>query len=110
MPLNYLFACDTYYQILNKSIIRNKGFHFIINFFDISSLLIKILDVYQAKYNNIENSPIKFLNVFSNFSMINKIILLIIYLVMSYAIYTIYNLIDATKKLIKFDIIIINFG
>ena len=110
MPLNYLFACDTYYQILNKSIIRNKGFHFIINFFDISLLLIKILDVYQAKYNNIANSPIKFLNVFSNFSMINKIILLIIYLVMSYAIYTIYNLLDATKKLNKFDIIIINFG
>ena len=42
--------------------------------------------------------------------MINKIILLIIYLVISYAIYTIYNLFDAKRKLNKFDIIIINFG
>ena len=40
-----------YYQILNKTIIRNKTFHFLFNLLDTIILLIKILDIFKTNYN-----------------------------------------------------------
>ena len=112
MSYNDLFNFHTYYLILNKTIIRNKGFHFIINLLDSIILLLKILDVYHSHYGTITNSPIKFINIvsiFSKDSTIIRLIFLIIYLSISYTISIIYNLLSPTRKCNKLDIIIINF-
>ena len=112
MSFDYSFTFHTYFQILNKTVIRNKGFHFIIDLIDIIILLLKILDVYNSYFNTVYNSRIKFINIISllvNYSIIYRLFILTLYLIFSYTIIIIYNLLDPTKKCNIFDIIIINF-
>ena len=112
MSSNGLITFYSYYQILNKTIIRNKAFHFLLNLLDTTLILLKILEVYHSNYNVRENSTIKFINLisyFSNYSIIFKLIPLTIYLIIGYVIFIIYSLSSATKKCNKFDMIIVNF-
>ena len=112
MSSNKYFTFYSYYQILNKTIIRNKAFHFLLNILDNLIILLKILNIYQTHYNHFPEKSIKYVNVvsyFSNYSIIIKLIPLIIYLVICYSIGILYILTNPTKKCNKFDIIIINF-
>ena len=112
MSLDNLFIFRTYYQILNKTIIRNKGFHFIFNFIDNIILLLKILDVYNSYFIIANNSSIKYINVvsiLSKYSIIYKLLIITIYLIISYAIFISYNIVSPTKKCNRFDVLLINF-
>ena len=112
MSSKELFTFYNYYQILNKTIIRNKAFHFLFNILDTLLSLLKILDVYKTHYNLFPNNSLKYINVvsyFSNYLTIIKLIPLIIYLVIGYSIGLFYILTNTTRKCNKFDIIIINF-
>ena len=100
-----------YYQILNKTIIRAKSFHLLINLLDTFLIIIKILNIYQTNYNSISDRSIKFANLsllFSKYITIIQLLPIIIYLFMAYLISILY-LFNIKKKANKFDIIIINF-
>ena len=77
MSSKELFTLYNYYQILNKTIIRNKAFHFLFNILDTLLSLLKILDVYKTHYNLFPNNSLKYINVVSYFSNYSKIIKLI---------------------------------
>ena len=112
MSLYDLINHQNYYQILNKTIIRNREFHFMVNLLDSLILLLRLLDVYHSYFKNTKNHSIKILNFFSffrNYALIYKLIILIAYLVISYAIYIFYNLSNTNKKYNKFDTVVINF-
>ena len=111
MSLYEILNSHNYYQILNKSIIRNKGFHFVINLLDTIILLIKILDVYHSSFSIPTNNSIKFINLIyylKIYSIIYKLIVLGIYLLISYTICIFYSFFRR-KKCKKLDEIIINF-
>ena len=100
-----------YYQILNKTIIRAKSFHLLINFVDTFLILMKILNIYQTNYNSISDRSIKFANLsslFSKYITIIKLLPIIIYLFISYLISILY-LFNIKKKANKFDMVVINF-
>ena len=112
MSLYDLINHQSYYQILNKAIIRNREFHFMVNLLDNIILLLRLLDVYHSYFNNATNHSNKimnFISFFRNYELIYKLIILIAYLVFSYTIYLFYNLSNANKKYNKFDTIVINF-
>ena len=112
MPLYDLLNNHSYYQILNKTIIRNKEFHFVVNLLDAIIILLRLIDAYHSNFISAENHSIKIMNLFSffrNFSIIYKVIILTSYLAISFAIYISYNLLNSYKKFNKFDTIIINF-
>ena len=100
-----------YYQILNKTIIRAKSFHLLINLLDTFLIIIKILNIYQTNYNSISDRSIKFANLsllFSKYITIIQLLPIIIYLFMAYLISILY-LFNIKKKANKFDMVIINF-
>ena len=101
----------SYYQILNKSIIKSKAFHSFLATVDAIILLLKTLDIYQKNYN-INDTKIKYINLaylFDSFPIIIKILPLIVYLLIGYAILFIYILSNFQKEVNKFDKIVINF-
>ena len=113
MPLKeYHSYYYSYYQILNKAIIRNKSFHFFFKILDSVILILKILSIYQSNYNqNIEKSnkilfPYRFL---SNYLIIFKLLPIILYLIIGYIISILYSFSSFKKKVNKIDIIIVNF-
>ena len=100
-----------YYQILNKTIIRAKSFHLLINLVDTFLILMKVLNIYQTNYNSISERSIKFVNLsllFSKCITIIKLLPIIIYLFIVYLISILY-LFNIKKKVYKYDTIIINF-
>ena len=100
-----------YFQILNKSIIRKNGFHLFLSLIDSLIILIKIMNIYQSNYNMyldkiyLELSPSLH---FRKFSMILRILPVLIYLIISYLISIFSILYGNDQKLNKFEIIIIN--
>ena len=112
MALKIFINHYSYYQILNKTIIKNKGFHIIFTLFDTLITIIKILDIYQTNYNSYPNKSIKYLKItslFANSLPIFKFLPIIIYLVLGYFISLFYFFSNITKKVSKLDIILINF-
>ena len=100
----------SYYQILNKTIIKSKVFHFIFITLDSIILLIKIIDIYHTNYN-INPSSIKYINLsylMSEFPIIIKLLPLIVYLILGYVIIIIYLLTSIQKLVNKCDKIVIN--
>ena len=100
-----------YYQILNNTIIRNKIFHFLFGLLDTLLTLIKILNIYKTSYNTLPDNSLKYIKVssfVSNNSRIIKLLPLIIYLAMGYAISIIYCLVGSIKKCQKLNILLIN--
>ena len=101
----------SYYQMLNKALINNKGFHIIFTLLDTLIIIIKILDIYQTNYNSYPNKSIKYLKIsalFKNYLTIYKLLPLIIYLALGYFIFLFYFFSNITKKVKKTDIILIN--
>ena len=112
MALKIFINHYNYYQMLNKTIIKNKGFHIIFTLFDTMILIIKILDIYQTNYNSYLNKSIKYLKIsslFVNYSPIFKVLPLIIYLALGYFISLFYFFSNTKQKINKIDIILINF-
>ena len=103
---------NSYYQVLNKVLFRNKIFHFIFKIFDSIILILKILGIYQSNYNSKLEKSIKFISPYyylSNYLTIFKLLPIIIYLIIGYSISIRYSFSRIKKKTNKFDIILINF-
>ena len=101
-----------YYQILNKTIIRNKTFHFLFNLLDTIILLIKILDIFKTNYNtNIDNKINYFKPAFLclNQPIMIRLLPLIIYLFLGYLISIVYLFSNVRKKVHQIDEIVMNF-
>ena len=100
-----------YFQMLNKSIIRKNGFHLFLSIINELIILIKIMNIYQANYNMhldkiyVELSPALHLR---KFSMILRILPVLIYLIIVYLISILSFLYGNKQKINKFEIIIIN--
>ena len=102
----------SYYQILNKTLINNKAFHMTFIILDNLITIVKILDIYQTNYNSNPKKSIKYLKLstlFENNLTIFKFLPVIIYLALGYSIFLFYFFSNITKKVIKIDIILINF-
>ena len=102
----------SYYQILNKTIIRNKTFHFLFNLIDTFILIIKILDIFQTNYNTNLDKTIKYLKpafLFLNKPILIRLLPLIIYLFLGYLISIFYLFSNVRKKVHQIDVIIMNF-
>ena len=102
----------SYYQILNKTMIRNKTFHFLLNLLDTFILLIKILDIFQTNYNTNLEKTIKYLKpaiFFLNKPTLIRLLPLIIYLFLGYLISILYLFSNVRKKVHQIDVIIMNF-
>ena len=100
-----------YYQILNKTIIRNKTFHFLFNLLDTFILLIKILDIFQTNYNTNLEKAIKYIKpalFFSNFPTLIRLLPLIVYLFLGYLISIYYLFSNVRKKVHQIDVIAMN--
>ena len=111
MPTQEYYSYYTYYQILNKSLIRNKAFHFLFCIVETIITLLKILDIYQTNYNKYPNNSIKYLKIsslFSKYPTFIKLLPLIIYLIIGYSISIFYIFSSIRKKDNKIDVIIIN--
>jgi len=102
----------SYYKILNKTLIRNKLFHFAFTVIDTMILTIKILDIFHTNYSSIPGKSINYLRpvyYFSNLSTILKIFPIIIYLVIEYSLCIVYTMIRDYKKCNrKHDIAFVN--
>ena len=113
MPLKGYHKCYFYYfQILNKTIFRNKPIHFFFRTLDNILLIVKILTIYKANYNPYleKSNKILFLyKYFSNYLTIFQLLPIIIYLTIGYIICIIYSFWSFKKRVNKIDIIIINF-
>ena len=112
MDSNDFFILYNYYQILNKAIIRNKIFHFLFCLLDTMITLIKILYIYKTHYHTIPDNSLRYIKIisfFEDYSTNIKLLPLIIYLAIGYAIPIIYCFFNNTKKYNKLDMIIINF-
>ena len=110
MNFRYNFFYN-YFHILNKSIIRKKEFHLLLSMIDLIIILVKTLNIYQTGYNaNVEKiykelSPQFF---FKGYSMIIKLLPIMIYLIIVYFIIIISLLQGNNKKINKLEMIIIN--
>jgi len=112
MTYNILINNYSYYQILNKALIKNKGFHLIFTLLDTLITIIKILDIYQANYNIYSEKSIKYLKIsalFTNCLTLFKLLPIIIYLALGYFIFLFYFFSSINKSVKKIDIILINF-
>ena len=112
MALDKYNIYRNYYKILNKTIIRNKIFHFVFTVLDTVILTIKILDIYHTNYSSNPNKSLNYLkpvNYFSNYSTIIKLIPILIYLVLEYTFSIVYTMIRDYKNCNrKFDIAFVN--
>ena len=109
MSLNDYINYYIYFQTLNKSMIKNKIFHFLFLLLDIIILILKILNIYHSNYNTTLNKSKMFqlTSFFSNYKAIFQLLPLIIYLTITYIILIIYIL-SKVKKIKKIDKIAIN--
>ena len=101
-----------YYIILNKTIIKNKAFHFLFSMFDDIILIIKILNIYQTNYNNSPETIIKYLKPIKYFTKNiekYKIIPIIAYIVIGYLLSFSFLFLRKKIKVSKIDIILMNF-
>ena len=98
-----------YFQTLNKSMIKNKIFHFLFLLLDIIILILKILNIYHSNYNTTLNKSkmLQLSSFFSNYITIFQLLPLIIYLIITYIILIIY-IFSKVKKIKKIDKITIN--
>ena len=101
-----------YFQILDKSIIKRNKFHFFLSNIDTAIILFKILNIYHSNYNNNLNNIHKYLIpsfFFRDYSILMRILPIIIYLIFIYLILIIYLPYDINnKKINRLDMIIIN--
>ena len=109
MSLNDYINYYIYFQILNKSIIKNKIFHFLFLLIDMIILILKILEIYHSNYNTTSKKYIilQLSSFFSNYITIFQLLPIIIYLFITYIILMIY-LFSKVKKIKKIDKITIN--
>ena len=97
-----------YFQIMNKSILKNKIFHFIFLLLDLIILIFSLLNIYRTNYNTLSDLiDLKLTSFFENHITIIRLLPLIIYLILVYLILLSYFLLN-TKKVKKMDKIIIN--
>ena len=100
-----------YFQILNQAIIRKNEFHFILSTIDTIIILLKILSIYNSSYNNQMRKAIKVIRpslYLKEFSIIVKLLPVIIYLIIAYLIIFSSLSSDINKKINKFEMAIIN--
>ena len=67
MALDKYNIYRNYYKILNKTIIRNKIFHFVFTVLDTVILTIKILDIYHTNYSSNPNKSLNYLKQYNYF-------------------------------------------
>ena len=97
--------------MLNKSILRKKQFHIILSIIDTIIILLKLLNIYQTNYNTYMHKIFKELTpalFFRDYSILLRILPIIIYLVIVYIILILSIFHKNNKNLNKFEIIIIN--
>ena len=100
-----------YCHALNKSIIKNKAFHFLFSLIDTIIIIFKILDIYRTNYNTNLSNSIKLLKpsyFFSSYSPTITLLILTLYIIICYIILISYFFLGSKKKLNKFTHIIIN--
>ena len=110
MDFRYNFYYN-YFQILNKSIIRKKEVHLLFSFLDMLIIIIKIMNVYQSGYNSNEDEIFKVMSpalYFKDFSLILKLIPVVLFLIICYIIIIVSFTQGNNKKSNKIEIIIIN--
>ena len=105
---NYFY---NYFQVLNKSIIRKKELHLILSIIDSVVILIKILNIYHTNYNTHIEKVFKEISpsfYFKDYSIILRILPIVIYLLIVYIITILSILYGNNKKINKLEMIIIN--
>ena len=112
MSLKKFLSYYNYYIILNKTVIKNKAFHFLFSMVDNIILILKILDIYKAKYNISNETIIKYLKpvkFFTDNLEVYKKIPIISYLFIGYLISISFLFIRNKIKVGKIDMILMNF-
>ena len=100
-----------YFIVLDKTILRKKGFHFLISIIDIAIIILKIMNIYHSNYNNNFSNIHKLMSpsiILRDYSIFIRLIPIIIYIIIVYIILIVYISQGNNTKINKFDIIIIN--